>query len=72
VTTSAHIAGARTGVGAAEAARRPLSADEARAIVRELMSEQTREADRYDEHGQPDAARRLRNQAHLLATYVTP
>jgi hypothetical protein len=69
-TSSAHVAGARPGLGAAEAARRPLSDDEARAVVREPIAEQTREAGGYDAHGHGDAARRLRDQARVLAAYL--
>ena len=69
--TSAHIAGARAGLGAAEAARRPLTADELEAILRAQLAEYTREADGYAAHGQEAAARRLRNQASLLSRYLS-
>ncbi len=69
--TSAHIAGARAGLGAAEAARRPLTAGELRAILQGQLTEYTREADRYAAHGQDAAAQRLRNQASLLSRYLT-
>jgi len=68
--TSAHIAGARSGLGAAEAARRELSASELQDIVRGQISEHTLEADRYDALGQVDSAERLRRQAHALAPYL--
>jgi len=68
--TSAHFAGASSGLGAAEAARRELSASELHGIVRDQISERTREADRYDALGQADAAGRLRRQAAALAAYL--
>ena len=68
--TSAHIAGASSGLGSAEAARQKLSASELRDILRDQVAEQTREADRYDALGQPDAAQRLRRQARTLAAYL--
>jgi uncharacterized protein YqeY len=70
--TSAHIAGARSGLGAGEAAPRTLDGDQARAILAGLLAEQASEADRYDAHGQPEAARRLREQARVLAPYLRP
>lgn len=69
--TSAHIAGARAGLGAAEAARRPLTADELEAILRGQLAEYAREADGYAAHGQEAAAQRLRNQASLLSRYLS-
>ena len=69
-TTSGHIAGARAGVGAAEAARRDLGESEQRAILRGQVTGYTAEADRYEALGQPDAARRLRSQARLLGAYL--
>ncbi|HXT91835.1 MAG TPA: hypothetical protein VN714_21585 [Trebonia sp.] len=68
--TSAHIAGARSGLGAAEAARRELSASELQDILRGQISEHTSEADRYDALGQADSAARLRRQADSLAPYL--
>jgi len=69
-TTSGHIAGARAGVGAAEAARRDLSGSQQRAILRDQVTGYTADADRYEALGQPDAARRLRSQARLLTAYL--
>ena len=69
-TTSAHIAGARSGLGSAEAARRELSASELRDILRGQVSEHISEADRYDTLGQPESAERLRRQAHALTAYL--
>ncbi|HEY7277778.1 MAG TPA: hypothetical protein VH594_17535 [Trebonia sp.] len=68
--TSSHIAGARAGLGAAEAARRDLSDSDQRALLRDQITGYTSEADRYEALGQPDAAARLRAQAHLLSAYL--
>jgi len=68
--TSSHIAGARAGLGAAEAARRDLSDSDQRAILRDKITGYTAEADRYEALGQPDAAARLRTQARLLSAYL--
>jgi uncharacterized protein len=69
-STSGHIAGARVGVGAAEAARRDLSASQQQAILRDQVADYTAEADRYEALGQQDAAARLRTQARLLTAYL--
>jgi hypothetical protein len=69
-TTSGHIAGARAGIGAAEAARRDLSGGQQRAILRDQITGYTAEADRYEALGRPDAAARLRAQASLLSAYL--
>jgi hypothetical protein len=69
--TSAHIAGARAGLGAAEAPRRQLTGDELQEILRGQLAEYSREADRYAAHGQAVAADRLRNQASLLSRYLS-
>jgi uncharacterized protein len=69
--TSAHIAGARAGLDAAEAPRRQLTADNVQAILRGQLAEYGREADRYADHGQHAAAERLRNQASLLSRHLS-
>ena len=66
----AHVAGAGRGAGSTEAPRRRLSPDELRAILRDQVAEYGREADRYQALDQPGAARRLRDQARLLAGYL--
>jgi uncharacterized protein len=70
--TNADIAGASSGVGSTEAVRQSLSAGQLCDIVREQITEYAREADRYDALGRPDAARRLRRRARILAAYVAP
>ena len=68
--SSARIAGAVSGLGAAEAPRRRLSAADLREILRAQVAEQTQEAERYEALGQPDAARRLRARARTLTAYL--
>jgi hypothetical protein len=69
--TSEHVAGARAGVGSAEVARRVLSADDVRALLREQIEERRTEAGRYDTGGHGEAADRLRREADVLDTYLT-
>ena len=68
---SAHVAGAAAGLGAAEVARRVLSADEATAIVRAEMSERLQAADQYAKAGSAEHAARLRAQAEVLRTVLS-
>jgi uncharacterized protein YqeY len=69
-TASAHIAGARSGPGSTEAARQQLTAGEVHNILRDQITEHTREADRYQALGQASSAQRLRRQARTLAAYL--
>jgi hypothetical protein len=68
--TSEHIAGAAAGVGSTEAARRALDADDVRAALRELHAEHLREAERYEQLGEADAATRLRRRADVIAPHA--
>ena len=70
--TSEHIAGARSGLRATEAARRELGASDLYAILRGQIAEHTRDADRYGALSQAEAAERLRQQARVLAAYLPP
>jgi hypothetical protein len=70
VETSGHIAGARAGLGAAEAGRLNLTASQQLDIVRDQISGYAAEADHYDALGQHDAATRLRGQAGVLTAYL--
>jgi hypothetical protein len=70
VGTSGHIASARAGLGAAEAARLNLTASQQQGIVRDQVSGYTAEAEHYDALGQHAAASRLRNQASVLTAYL--
>jgi uncharacterized protein len=69
-TTSGHIAGARAGLGAAEAARRNLSDGQQQAILRDQIAGYAADADRYEALGQQDVAGRLRARARLLTAYL--
>ncbi|MFD7792474.1 hypothetical protein [Streptomyces sp. NPDC059759] len=67
---SEHVAGAGAGVGSTEAERRVLSLDDVRALLQAQVDDRTGEADRYDTHGQRDAALRLRREADVLSRYL--
>ena len=67
---STHVAGASSGAGSTEAARRQLSSSEVHDILRDQIADHAREADRYDTLGQADAAHRLRGQARALEAYL--
>ena len=69
---SAHVAGARLGVGAAEAERRVLPLDEVRAILRAQVDDRVTEAERWAGNGRDDAAERLRREADALRGYLVP
>lgn len=68
---SEHVAGASAGVGSAEAARRVLSADDVRALLRAQIAERHTEAGVYETGGQGEAAARLRREADALGAYLT-
>jgi uncharacterized protein len=65
--SSEHVAGAVAGLGAAEAARRQLSAADADAIVAAEISDRRSAADDYERMGRADQAERLRREADVLA-----
>ena len=65
---SAHIAGARAGLGAGEAERRRLSPADVSRIVAAEISERLTAADTYERHGQPGRAATLRREAGILAS----
>jgi uncharacterized protein len=67
---SAHVAGASSGARSSEAARRDLGGSQLLDILRDRVAEDEREADRYEEMGQREAAQRLRRQADILAAYL--
>ena len=64
------IAGARTGLGAAEARRRELSPTEVAALVRSEVDERRAAADSYAGAGRHEPAERLRAEAAALAHHV--
>ncbi len=65
-TSSAHIAGAAAGLGAAEASRRSLTAAEIDQIIQAEIGERVRAAADYDRGGQPGPAQRLCAEADVL------
>ena len=65
--TEGPIAGAATGVGATEAARRELSDDEVREIVERERQDRIRAAEESEAGGLGTYAARLRTQAAVLA-----
>jgi uncharacterized protein YqeY len=66
------VAGSIPGVGAAEVARRVLRPEQMAGIVRNEVIEREAGADILEAVGHPDRAERLRAQAQLLTTYLTP
>ncbi len=66
-----HFAGAVSGLGAGEVARRHLSAAEVEAIVRAEITERERAADDYSARGLADQADRLRREARVLRAVMT-
>jgi uncharacterized protein YqeY len=66
------VAGSVLGVGAAEVNRRVLTPEETAEIVRDEVTTIGIAADVLEQHGRADQAERLRAQAQLLTTYLTP
>jgi hypothetical protein len=63
---SQYVAGARAGLGATDAARRPLTQADLAVIVRREAGERETAADQCDQAGHPDRAERLRREAGIL------
>jgi uncharacterized protein len=70
-TGNEHVAGAATGLGAADVERRQLTEVDLRSIVENEMRERLVAADEYEQIGRPDLAERLRAEAEVLSRYVT-
>jgi uncharacterized protein YqeY len=66
--TSQYVAGAATGLGAAETERRGLSDREASAIVQAEIAERQAAAQDYDQAGHTERAGRLRQEADILVS----
>jgi uncharacterized protein YqeY len=64
---SGVIMGAVTGLGAGEVARRTITDDDVRALLREAITEREGAAAQYDELQRPDDAARLRTEVAVLA-----
>lgn len=69
--SSSHIAGAVAGVGAGEAPRRRLTNDDLTQIIEEQISERRSAADAHAQLGRHEDAARLRQEADVLAGYLT-
>ena len=67
-----HFAGALAGLGAAEVPRRGLAAGEAERIVRAEIAERETAAAGYERAGHDEQARRLRQEAGVLASALDP
>ena len=65
-----HIAGAAAGVGSTEMARRELSENDVRTILRSQVDELSRAAGEYGRMERDDIAQRLRSEAGVLASYL--
>lgn len=65
-----HVVGTVVGVGAAEAARRELTAADVHAVLRDEVAQRVTAADEYRTLDQPDAAERLRAEAAVLSHYL--
>jgi uncharacterized protein YqeY len=65
-TLSEHVAGSYDGLGTADVARRELSEDDVRRIVRRESDARLDDAAVLEAHGQHDRARRLRAKAAVL------
>ncbi len=68
---SPHIAGAVSGLDAAEAPRRVLSAAEVDQIIRAEISERLLAARDYERSGHADRAQRLRSEASVLTSVAS-
>lgn len=64
------IAGAATGLGAGDVARRSLSDDDIEAILREEIAERVEAAAEYDRHGHADRAAALRAEIEVLQRHL--
>ena len=70
VTTSGHVAGAVTGIGAGEVARRQLSDDDVRRIVLDGVLTRRSDADTLQRYGAAERADTLRAEAEVLSTVL--
>lgn len=66
VASSEHVAGAATGLGAAEVQRRHLTEEDVRAIVEKESSDRVSAAAEYERLGRGDLAGNLRAEAEVL------
>ena len=71
-TSSAHVAGAARGLGAAEAERRTLSERDVQRIIEAEQWERDAQAERLTLLGRAGDAGRLRIEAEVIARYRAP
>ena len=69
-TGNDHVAGAATGLGAAEAERRHLTEADLRSIVENEVRERLGAAEEYEQRGRNDVADRLRAEAEVLSRHL--
>lgn len=67
-----HVAGSATGLGAAEAERRHLTAADLQSIVENEVRERSVAAEEYEQLGRNDLAERLHAEAEVLSRYLRP
>ena len=72
VASGPHFAGTTAGLGAGEAPRRGLAADEAERIVRAEIAEREAAASGYERAGHADRTGRLRRDAAVLTSALDP
>jgi uncharacterized protein len=72
VTGNEHVAGSATGLGAAEAERRPLTEADLRSILENEVRERSAAAEEYERFGRDDRAEQLRAEAEVLSRYLGP
>jgi uncharacterized protein YqeY len=70
VASSEHVAGAATGLGAAEVPRRVLTPEDVAAILQNEVAERRHAATDYAALGRDAEAQRLRDEAAVLAGYL--
>ncbi|HYK33535.1 MAG TPA: hypothetical protein VEV63_16310 [Streptosporangiaceae bacterium] len=70
VVGSPHFAGATAGLGAAEVARRQLTAADVDAIVRAEIAEREQAAGQYAANGRSNEAERLQTEAGILTAVI--
>lgn len=68
--TSQHVAGARHGVGATDAARAELSLADIHRIIKDSIDDCLADADHCEHNGHLDKANRRRHQANHLRRYL--
>jgi hypothetical protein len=69
--SSAHIAGAQAGPGAAEAMRRTVSERDLQRIIEAELWERDAQAEKFEQLGRVDDAARLRAESVIIARYRT-